>query len=165
MRYHRISLASLMLIVCVGVAAGTTVWASQPIRRTFQFTLDDEVLVNCGSFDVLEDSVTTIQQTIFFDQDGRAVRVQLHSIFSGTFSNSVTGASVADFPDSQTVVIDLVDGGFANHGLVFRITVPGEGNVLVNAGTVVFDAEGNITIHGPHTALEEGFGILCEVVE
>jgi hypothetical protein len=142
----------------------TDALAAKPATRSFEFVLEDEPLAACAGFDIIENSVTVVERTIFFDNEGNRARIQLRVRFEGTFKNSVTGESLTDAPDPQLVVIDSSDGSFANHGLTFHITAPGEGNIVVDAGTVVIDPNGDVTIHGPHTVLEDGYGALCAAI-
>jgi hypothetical protein len=51
---------------------------------------------------------------------------------------------------------------FTQIGLIYAITIPGEGVVALDTGVISFDPFGNVTIHGPHQVFN-GLA-LCEVL-
>ena len=47
-------------------------------------------------------------------------------------------------------------------GLRFRVAFPGLGVVLLDAGRIVFDADGNVVFEaGPHQIVNEDFAEFC----
>jgi hypothetical protein len=112
------------------------------------------VLLNCGDFDVIENSVATIRTITWLDDAGHRVRRMVLFKYIGTFTNSVTGKSVTDSPDPQVGIEDYVNGGLTVHGLGFHIMLPGQGTTLIDAGTIIFEPDGTVTAHGPHPLLD-----------
>jgi metal-dependent HD superfamily phosphatase/phosphodiesterase len=161
-RIFLIGLASLLALV-----PATAAFADGPQIQTFKEVYTDNVLVNCGDFSIIENAVTTVRVTTFFDDQGNSVRRIIHFTYSGTYTNSVTGKILTDTPDPQTYIRDYVNGTTAGHGLVFRITVPGEGIVLLDAGTVIFNADGTVTAYGRHDggySFEANLAALCQLM-
>lgn len=99
--------------------------------------------------------------TTFFDEEANPTRVTFHLPFHGTLTNEATGESVsADQVLQETV--DLDEGTDTFVGLRFRVTFPGLGVVLLDAGKIVFDADGNVTFEaGPHQVFNEDFTAFC----
>ena len=142
----------------------TTAFAAQPFVETFH-NEGSFIAADCGSFLALEDFVEDIRVTTFFDNAGNPIRAQVHVNFNGVITNSVTGRTVSD-PGHFTITIDLQEGTSTYAGLVFAITVPGEGIAVLDAGKVVFDAEGNVIfVGGPHQFLEEGPALICAALD
>ena len=103
---------------------------------------------------------------VFFDNQGRAIRVSYHA--SGTsYASRSDGDVVAVDRWAANTVLDLDP----ESGEVIRQTDTGNvwnvhagaGGVLVNdSGRVVFDSEGlPVTVNGPHEALFGQFEELC----
>ena len=58
--------------------------------------------------------------------------------------------------------LDLEEGTESDVGLRFRVIFPGLGVVLLDAGRVVFDADGNVAFEaGPHQIVNEDFAAFC----
>ena len=108
--------------------------------------------------EVFEGRVTI---TTFFDGEGNPSRVTFDLPFHGTLTNEATGESVsADQVLRKTD--DLQEGTVSFVGLRFRVTFPGLGVVLLDAGKIVFDADGNVIFEaGPHQVFNEDFAEFC----
>jgi hypothetical protein len=161
--YVLFSLASLLALVPASAAL-----AAGPVIQNFAFVNSDHVLVDCGNFDIIENSVETVRVITFFDDLGNRVRRIVYFTISATYTNSVTGETFTDAPDPQTYIRDYVDGSTTGHGLVFKITVSGEGIVLLDAGTVIFNADGTVTAYGPHDggySFEANLAALCQLLQ
>lgn len=160
-RFRLFLFTGLTLLTLTSV---TTVFAAKPFVETFH-NEGSFVAADCGSFLALEDFVEDIRVTTFFDNAGNAIQAQIHVNFNGVITNSVTGRTVRD-PGHYTITIDLQEGTSTYTGLVFAITVPGEGIAVLDAGKVVFDAEGNVIfVGGPHQFLEEGPALICAALD
>ena len=149
---------TIFVFLLVGLSSS---FAVQPVTREFEIKFK-QVIATCNGFDVLADETFNVRVTTFFDDDGRPVRRQDHVRFTGTFTNSVTGFSVTDAPDPFLFVRDFANGGFSTHGLTAKITVPGRGIVLLDAGTVIVAPDGTVTAHGPHVL--DVNAALCDAV-
>ena len=162
-RLFLIGLASLLALI-----PATAAFADGPQILSFTFDNPAHVLVDCGDFDIIESSVETVRITTFYDDAGNRVRRITHFTFSGTYTNSVTGEVFTDTPDPQTYIRDYVNGTTTGHGLVFRITVPGQGIVLLDAGTVIFNADGTVTAYGRHDggySFDANLAALCQLMQ
>lgn len=138
--------ALIMVVLTIAPA-----FAIQPVTETFEDTITNSVLASCDGFDIIENATTTLRLTTFFNQAGDPSRVQTRFTYQGTFTNSSTGKSITDAPDPQLYVFDVTTGELTTAGLIISVNVPGEGVVLLDAGKMVFDANGNVTFQsGPH---------------
>jgi len=163
-RFRRfLMFTSLTTLMAIGFASPA--FARQPDVQTFHNEGTDHVITSCGNFLAIEKNwVQDIRVTTYFDNEGNPVRVQVHVDFDGTVMNSVTGLSLKD-PAHYTAIVDLKTGTETDVGLIYGITVPGKGIAVLDAGKVVFDAEGNITFEaGPHQLLHEGHSIICDAL-
>jgi hypothetical protein len=88
-------------------------------------------------------NIEDVRMTTFYDAQGNPVRLVIKVDDSGTVTNPVTGQTVEN-PAHETFFIDLVTGTETQVGLDFKATVPGVGVVFHDAGTITFDAEGNV---------------------
>jgi hypothetical protein len=94
-----------------------------------------------------------IRVTVFFDKNGNPVReLDTFANFLVTFTHGTKTLTtkgpahgITTFDDEGNIVSIEFDGMSAN------VTLPGQGHVLLDAGRLVFDADGNIvTENGPH---------------
>ena len=164
MNISRFRLFLVTAVTLLTLTSVTTVFAAKPFVETFR-NEGSFVAADCGTFLALEDFVEDVTVTTFFDNAGNPIRVQVHANFNGIITNSETGRTVRD-PGHYTITIDLPEGTSTYAGLVFAITVPGEGIAVLDAGKVVFDAEGNVIfVGGPHQFLEEGPALICAALD
>lgn len=164
MKNSRFRLLLVIAITLLALASVTTVFAAKPDVETFH-NEGSFVAADCGSFLALEDFVEDARVTTFFDQAGNPVRVQVHVNFEGILTNTATGLTLRD-PGHFTIVFDLQEGTTTQVGLIFGITVPGEGIAVLDAGKIVFDEEGNVIFEGgPHQFLEGGEALICAALD
>jgi hypothetical protein len=102
----------------------------------------------CG---VVEDVTYEIDRTRFFDEGG-VVRTLLRISFAGTLTVPRTGEVLTE-RGNQTIVIDA-DGTFSFSGVSFNVHVPGKGSILLEAGRLVIDAEGNVLHQSAQTTVD-----------
>ena len=144
------------LLAAVAVALLTlpvAVSAAPPVVETFHDEGSFAFAGPCPNGVTLLGAFTEdVRVTTFFDEAGTPVRAQIKVDFVGVVTNPATGESVEN-PSHQTIIVDLVEGTEAQVGLIFSVTVPGEGVVFHDVGRVVFDAAGNVIIAGPHDLL------------
>jgi len=119
------------------------------------------VVADCGSFLALADYVADYTVTTLFDAAGHPVRVQAQYLVNATLTNSVTGVSLSDH-SHWMLFWDLEQGTTSDVGLVYQITIPGEGIVVLDAGRIVWDANDNVIFEaGQHQVLHEGGAVFC----
>jgi len=98
--------------------------------------------VSCGAFEIIQSADVITRATLFYNQDGNATRWVLHNEETGTFANSVTGASVPFIGHFTQTFTFVTPGDFSSvtittTGLLDKVTLPGAGVVLHDAGKVV----------------------------
>jgi hypothetical protein len=156
-------LMSAATIALIPALAGSAS-AAQPRVTTDQFEGTGSI-ADRGDFEVLTDFVLDIRSLVFFDSAGNEDFARVHYEFHDVFYNSETGEGFAE-TNIANVVIDLPSGNeITSVGLSYRVTVPGEGVVLLQAGRLEFDEAGNVVfVAGPHQVLEEDFDKPCEAL-
>jgi hypothetical protein len=122
-------------------------------------------IAECGEFDVLTDFVVDGHSTIFFDSAGNPDYARVHLRFVDFFYNSETREGFTEHEHSNTL-LDLPSGEeVTSSGVSYRVTVPGEGVVLLEAGRVEFNEAGEVVfVAGPHQVLGQDFDKLCEAL-
>jgi hypothetical protein len=129
--------------VCAGVGLGSTAHASRP--EHFDYDFDDEFVDTevCAAepwgFDVHATQHEHGEVTGFFDGEGNFVRGVNHIDLS--FTISANGITLIE-RDRFTVFFD--EDGHREVGLWTHIQGPDGGIVLLDAGQLVFDADGNL---------------------
>lgn len=135
---------------------------------TFTFTEDTGIVCGSGpdSFDVVNSATVHKTGSEFFDGDSNFVKDIGYIDTHGTFSNSVTGASIPYKARSIERDRLAIPGDFNSTFTAvttgeIQITYPGSGAVWQNDGRFVdtFDSNGNETLawQGPHDDLVYGF--------
>ncbi|HMI98250.1 MAG TPA: hypothetical protein VK488_00275 [Gaiellaceae bacterium] len=144
--------------VCLAaLAIAGTAAATPPISTvvsadgTFTDTFD------C-SFPLQETVSGSYRDTFYFDSAGNPVREILTSQFGGpltvTWTNLATGSTLSSHEAAPLIIYYNPDGSFAslqNVGLIFNVTIPGHGTVLLDVGRVVIVRHQGIVFEaGPH---------------
>jgi hypothetical protein len=129
------------------------------LTRSFEFS--DTFDFGCPNVNLTETFLVTDRVTLLFAANGAILRVDDHVFFTGTITNLDTGQTYRD-PGHFLNRFDVQTGMFTQYGLIFNITIPGQGVVALDVGLISFDPSGNVVIHGPHQVFE---GLdLCEVL-
>ncbi len=112
----------------------------------------------CG-FPITVTATFTADVTFFYDADGNLLRSLNHLQLRGTDSaNGVSLAEDADF----THTFDFTTGTNGDVGLATRVIVPGGGAVLIEAGRVITDEEGNPEfVAGKHQLVAGDVSAFC----
>jgi hypothetical protein len=153
-------LLRVLAIACTLIMATVSPALAKPPEITTSESDFTDQVYDCGTFGLIEKVHTTERRTLFFDNTGTPVRVQVLFTYAGTLTNSVTGKSVVDAPDPQLYVRDYRTGTLTISGLILSVNVPGEGIIGLDTGKTVFDANWNIIFQsGPHHVLLPGYGI------
>lgn len=117
----------------------------------------------CG-FKVEFSFVGSVTVTEFLDAEGNVTRLLLHGEDVGSATNPANGKT-ATGDDHWLERHDVETGEMAIIGLFFHLNFGGAGIVVIDAGKVVFDADGNVIfLAGPHQVLEGDFAALCEAL-
>jgi hypothetical protein len=148
-----IMFSTLAAAMAVMLALAGSASAANPERETFHDE-GTEFIADCGKFDVLTDFVVDGHSTTFFDSAGNPDYARVHFQFNDFFYNSKTGEGFAE-TEAGNDLFDLPSGNVVTSvGLSYRVTVPGEGQVLLDAGRLVYDETGEVVfVAGPHQVL------------
>jgi hypothetical protein len=157
-------LSTLAATMAVMLALGGSASAANPERETMQEE-GTEFIADCGDFDVLTDFVLDLATITFFDSAGNPDYARVHYTFHDFYYNSETGKGFAE-TESGNNLIDLPgENEVTSAGLSYRVTVPGGGAVLLQAGRLVFDDAGDVVFEaGPHQVLSGDTDKLCEAL-
>jgi hypothetical protein len=140
------------------VLVGGPAFAQQPTFEHFggSFTeVDDET---CG-FPITIEETFSADVIFFYDAAGNLVRSINHLQLRGTDSaNGVSLAQNANF----THTFDFTTGTNGDLGLQTQVIVPGGGTVLIEAGRVLSDEEGNLQfVAGKHQLIAGDVSAYC----
>ena len=162
-----------VLVTVLGLVMSLPAFADKPdITRTI---VDfDFLIVDCGDFEVWTKGSELDTEKWWFDETGEAVRYKLKAQITESiyYNNMDPDKNISQgkngVGEGFSFLWDLTTGDQHWSGALFRITIPGVGHVLLDAGTWKYDAsEDNFVHHGPDYALAEGeTGLaLCEALE
>ncbi|HKO96732.1 MAG TPA: hypothetical protein VJU86_07065 [Pyrinomonadaceae bacterium] len=166
MRNHPRSALVSVSICLVLLLAPALAGAGAPVIEEFDTVANNEVFANCGDFLIIANGAGHSRLTTYFNRDGQPIRVQFHGHYSGTLTNSITGASLVDSPSVANITFDLINGTQTNVGPFFNITVPGQGNVYFQVGRIVFDGNGPpVFIAGQQPPPPQTVAILCQALQ
>jgi hypothetical protein len=134
------------LIVTNVAALAPTAAAAPPLREEFTFT-DTTVLTDVCPFPVTVEFSLQGTQTLFFDESGNLVMIQIHNVEQDVFT--ANGKTLVGLPYTFNVqVLFDPDTGEVTHvfasGVASRVPLPG-GDVFLTAGRVDFVAHPDAT--------------------
>jgi hypothetical protein len=159
-----LSVSMLFLAGVLASVAGAPAAAAVPPERFTEEFEDQFTDSESCDFPIDLSFSGSIDFTLFFDGEGNVVRVQGIGSDVGTATNPANGKTATGV-DHWLEVESAESGEFAVLGLFFHLNFPGAGIVLIDAGNVTFDAEGNpIHLAGPHQVFEGDFSELCEAL-
>jgi hypothetical protein len=152
MRKTLVILTVLAALIAVPAAVSATpVSTIVNVDVTFTNTFD------C-SFPLQESFTGSYKDILFFDAAGNPTMEILTSQFGGpltaTWTNPANGKTLSSIEAAPLIVYYNPDGSFAslqNVGLLFNVTVPGQGTVLLDVGRIVIVRHQGIVFEaGPH---------------
>jgi hypothetical protein len=148
-------------VVGLSLAVIASAAAAPPEKIVIEDIHIEQVDGTSCEFPFLEVFDGRVTITTFFDNEGNPVRIEFHLPFHGTLTNEATGETVSVDQVLQ-LSVDLDESTESDVGLRFRVVFPGLGVVLLDAGKVVFDANGNVAFEtGPHQIVNEDFAEFC----
>jgi hypothetical protein len=155
------SAALLLLIVFA-----TPAFADGPVLDGPYPSQGTEVM-DCGSFQILDNYVGQSSFRWFYEQQGNPDRLMIRHWGTDTFTNSVTGQAYKGSYDWNYMVdFSTIPPQGSALGMVYVITIPGAGAVMLEAGRIVMDRYGNVYFEaGPHQLSNGDFGALCAAME
>lgn len=138
--------------------------ATAPTRISEQRHIDFQI-ASCGSFMLRLTSDVEREVTTYYDDAGVPVRDVLVRRQEGTFSNSVSGKSVATsgvWSVTRTYTEGLLDGTAIQTGRTYTVTIPGAGVIFHQSGRAIQVSGATVFEAGPHDFDERNFGELCD---
>jgi hypothetical protein len=160
----KISRSRTILTILAVLTVLTVIPASAAAPDIYWIEEEFSYQVQCDGFTLDGEGTDLIRVATFYDKEGNPVRTVLNIRYAGTLIHSVTGETWRD-PQYAMFQIDHLKGTAGYAGLIYRITVPGKGVVVIDAGRVVFGEEGVIFEAGPHQVLNGGDQVLCAALQ
>jgi hypothetical protein len=151
LRQIKLILMAAATLAMLGTAAPAHAEPLTHTSETFEESGTIDPWFTCDGFHLILTYDVTFRVTEYFNADGDLVRARIYVHGSGTFANSVTGES--NTGSSPSIYFDdYVAGTTAIVGRLNHNNLPGEGNVALDAGRIVFDMETGEVIFsaGPH---------------
>lgn len=155
---HRVTFVGIALAIALALAlpAGAT----PPVSETVTESATESV--SCDGFDAILERTFSGLVTVYFDNQGNPVRVQVHATMTGSLTNSVTGTSLP-LRGHVLLVDNFTTGVVTFVGPVFLANDPGRGAVITDTGRISFSGDEIVFEAGPHEAIDNP-EILCTAV-
>jgi hypothetical protein len=155
--HRRAAVVGLAALGLVGVGAPSAL-ASTPTFLEFQDSFTDVDTETCG-FPITVQGNFTARVEFFYDQDGNLIRSLNHIQVRGT--DSANGISLSDSADFIHT-FDFTTGINGDLGVITRVITPGGGTVLIEAGRVLSDEQGNLLfVAGSHPTISVDISAYC----
>jgi hypothetical protein len=153
-----------LTFLCIAVAAALSLavpaGATPPLSETATESSTDSVA--CDGFDAVIERTFTGRVSVYFDNLGNPLRVEIHAAMTGSVTNSVTGSSLA-LQGHVHLVDDFRTGLVTFTGPVFLASEPGLGSVITDTGRISFSGDQIVFAGGPHEAIDNP-EIFCTAV-
>jgi hypothetical protein len=147
-------IAAVFLNVSAGASASTP--TIKPIDDTFSFTFR-----GVCSFPIRIRTHLTGTEIILTDREGNPTIDANHLFVYAVWKNPLSGKTVIESDHLDGVLLPD-DAGFLELGLNFHLQLPSGPVVLIDAGRLVFDGDGNLLFEAGNHQFENGdFGALC----
>ena len=133
------ALLALPLLMTMSAAS-----ANKPVRIDYgPLYVSQFFVADCGSFNVLNDYSLQMTGTYFYDRNGQPIRDSVLVRIGGnsTYYNSNNPSIAISGGPGETEFqrTDWVDNTLAVIGSGFRVTLPGQGVIFIDAGRVILD--------------------------
>jgi hypothetical protein len=157
MSMHRPRLLTPVISLLLGAACGgadvvapagspaVAAAASTPSRQVFQVPYEFDFSCSQG-FEATNIGIATGRETIFYS-GATPVESLLHLSLRGAITNTTTGKALRSSSDF-TITTNLLTGESSVSGGQFHLVSTGQGIVVLDAGTVRVDGDGNVTFEG-----------------
>jgi hypothetical protein len=150
-------LAGLATVGLVGVNAPFAL-AATPTFQQFQGSFTEVDTQTCG-FPITINENFTADVQFFYDRQENLIRSLAHIQLRGT--DSANGVSLADTADF-THTFDFTTGINGDLGVTTHVIVPNGGTVLIDAGRVLSDEQGNLLfVAGNHQVISGDISAYC----
>lgn len=163
--WTRLMAASVALAGLLTFAANLPALATEPVVVGPFREEGTSEFAECDGFTILDQYVVVYSQKRYFDQDGKLVRIVEDVSGTDTLINSTNGKSYTG-RFQNTVIIDPATRLGATSGIIYRLTVPGAGAVLLDVGRVITDRTGTVIAFraGPHQAIDGDIAGVCRAL-
>jgi hypothetical protein len=151
----------LVFLVILVLLASITVpaLAKKPDKYSDSFPQSFPV-ASCDGFDVMLEGMLNVDVTVYYDNDGNEDRTKLHLTSNDRYYTIPDMGKEAWGP--ITINVFLEAGETKAAGVNAKLTIPGEGTILIDAGQIKIDADDNIVfLKGNHQLMEGDFDKLC----
>jgi hypothetical protein len=147
----------MSVVLGASLALATTANATPPTSTIVSVDASFTNTFDC-SFALTETINGAYKDTIYYDQNGNPTKEILTSQFGGpltvTWTNPLTGATLTSHEAAPLIVYYNPDGSFQslqNVGLIFNVTIPGQGTILLDVGRIVIVRHQGVVFEaGPH---------------
>lgn len=126
--------------------------AATPTRQAFEGPFEFDF--SCPGFLATNAGVASGWETIYYS-GGTPSRSVAHIALRGSLTNTSTGTSLPN-NDDFTMTTDLLTGESSIAGGVFHVVSKGHGIVVLDAGIIRIDGDGNIGFEGGRHDLANG---------
>jgi len=150
----------LGIAVALALVLALPAGATPPLSETVTESAAESV--SCDGFDAILERTFSGPVTVYFDNEGNPLRVQVHAAMTGSLTNSVTGRSLP-LRGHIFLVDDFTTGVVTFVGPVFLANDPGRGAVITDTGRISFSGDELVFAAGPHDAIDNP-EILCTAV-
>jgi hypothetical protein len=150
----------LSIAVAAALAFAVPAGATPPFSETVTESAVD--VMSCNGFDAVIERTFTGRVTVYFDDQGNPLRVQINVAMTGSVTNSVTGTSIP-LRGHVHLVDDFRTGVVTFIGPVFLANDPGRGIVIQDTGRIGFSGDEIVFQAGPHEAIDNP-EVLCTAV-
>lgn len=146
---HRLTF--LGITVAVALALALPAGATPPVSEMVTESAVESV--SCDGFEAVLERNFSGLVTVYFDNQGNPVRVQVQAAMTGSLTNSVTGTSL---PLRGHILLadNFTTGVVTFVGPVFLANDPGRGAVITDTGRVSFSGDELVFEAGPHEAID-----------
>ena len=133
----------LGVLISAVVLTPQPAFAIPPLVQTVTVTNNFGQIGVCGEDQITATFVATRRITTFYDDDGTAIRRQVHAEVPGVITNTATGNSLVT-KGVRNITVNLVTGEVKSTASNVHVVVPGQGTVVLAAGLFELDQLGNL---------------------
>jgi len=159
MRTHLLAW-SLVLALLTAFAVPSGSFAAKPMVSHEHVEGDPEPIAECESFTILIQSSYDLTERRFFDRKGTLTKLEGSASGTDTFINSETVKAI-EAPFRNNFLGDPQTPQRASTGVIFKVTVPGAGAVMLEIGRLVFQAGELVFQAGPQQFSDGDLDALC----
>ena len=137
---------SIVVALVLLAVATVPALAAPPEFLSFDFRDGPYLIADCGDFVVKVEGDTHVDVKLFYDQEGNLIRANSHWAWDSEYYTVPDTGKRAYGHDEMNWVEQAVDGEWQikQTGMALKLVVPGYGNLLIDAGLIVWDENFNV---------------------